>query len=101
MVESFLQRKVYQIIAIVDSGGSNTTASYMPILIWIPTIFDNRRMCTVSWMKKWMNGSIFPWKGRWKITFCTLDGSKMQGVFGSVKSFDASVFSRHCVMYDA
>jgi hypothetical protein len=47
MVESFLQRKAYQIIAIMDSRGSNTTASYMPILIWIPTIVDNRRMCTV------------------------------------------------------
>jgi hypothetical protein len=35
MLESFLLRKVYQIIAVMDSGGSNTTASYMPILIWI------------------------------------------------------------------
>jgi hypothetical protein len=38
MVESFLQRKVYQIIAVMDSGGSNTTASNMPILIWIPKV---------------------------------------------------------------
>jgi hypothetical protein len=38
MVESFLLRKVYQIIAVTDSGGSNTTASYMPILIWIPKV---------------------------------------------------------------
>ncbi len=45
MVESFLQRKVYQIIAIMNSRGSNTTASYMPILIWIPTIFDNSPFC--------------------------------------------------------
>jgi hypothetical protein len=38
MVESFLLRKVYQIIAVMDSRGSNTTASNMPILIGIPKV---------------------------------------------------------------
>jgi hypothetical protein len=52
MVGSFLQSKVHQIIAIIDCVGSNTTASDMPILIWIPTISDNRRMCTVNWKEK-------------------------------------------------
>jgi hypothetical protein len=48
MVVYFLQRKVYQIIAVMDSRGSNTTASNMPIFIWRPTIFDKRRKYTVS-----------------------------------------------------
>jgi hypothetical protein len=38
VVESFLQRKVYQIIAVMDSRGSITTASNMPILIGIPKV---------------------------------------------------------------
>jgi hypothetical protein len=45
-VESFLQRKVYQIIAVMDSRGSNTTASNMPILIWIPKVQTFTVTCT-------------------------------------------------------
>ncbi len=43
MVESFLQRKIYQIIAVMDSRRSNQAASNMPILIWIPKV----QTCTV------------------------------------------------------
>jgi hypothetical protein len=36
----FLQRKVHQIIVVIDFRGSNATASYMQILIWVPLILD-------------------------------------------------------------
>ncbi len=55
----FLQRKIYQIIAVMDSGGSNTTASNMPILIWIPKV----QTCTVNFKLKFT----WFWIGRWKI----------------------------------